>query len=113
MVNLGVYTRIIIAYIAGNSKMKPVKKTQEEIRKYQLVVVRQMLKLVTSGFGLVAALAWNELIKTAINDYVRTRVSVGSGIISLAVYALIVTFLAVFITLQLSKLAERLEEKKE
>lgn len=93
--------------------MQPGKKTQEEIRKYQLAVVKQMLKLATSGFGLVAALAWNELIKTAINEYVKTRVSVGSGIISLAIYALIVTFLAVFVTLQLSKLAERLEKKKE
>lgn len=90
--------------------MQPVKKTKEEIRKYQLVVVKQMLKLATSGFGLVAALAWNELIKTAINEYVKTRISVGSGIISLAIYALIVTFLAVFVTLQLSKLAERLEK---
>jgi len=93
--------------------MQPIQQSQEEIRKYQLAVVRQMLKLTTSGFGLVAALAWNELIKTTINEYVKTRISVGSGIISLAIYALIVTFLAVFITLQLSKLAERLEEKKD
>lgn len=91
--------------------MKPIEKTEKEIRKYQLAVVKQMLKLATSGFGLVAALAWNELIKTAINDYIRTRISVGSGIISLAIYAIIVTFLAVTITLQLSKLAERLEKK--
>lgn len=83
----------------------------EKARKYQLAVVNQMLKLATSGFGLVAALAWNELIKTAINDYIRTRISVGSGIISLAIYAIIVTVLAVTVTLQLSKLAERLEEK--
>lgn len=94
------------------TRMEPVKKTQEEIRRYQLAVVQQMLKLATSGFGLVAALAWNELIKTAINDYVRTRISVGSGIISLALYAILVTILAVFVTLQLSKLAERLEKKE-
>lgn len=93
--------------------MEPIKKTKEEIRKYQLAVVRQMLKLATSGFGLVAALAWNELIKTLINDYIKTKISVGSGLISLIIYALIVTVLAVFVTLQLSKLAERLEEKKE
>lgn len=92
--------------------MQPVKKTQEEIRKYQLAVVKQMLKLATSGFGLVAALAWNELIKTAINDYIRTRLSVGGEIVSLAIYAILVTILAVFVTLQLSKLAERLEERK-
>ncbi len=93
--------------------MEPIKKPQEEIRKYQLAVVKQMLKLATSGFGLVAALAWNELIKTFINDYIKTRVSVGSGIISLVIYAVIVTVLAVTVTLQLSKLAEKLEKKKE
>lgn len=84
----------------------------KKARKYQLAVVNQMLKLATSGFGLVAALAWNELIKTAINDYIRNRISIGSGIISLAIYAIIVTVLAVTVTLQLSKLAERLEEKE-
>lgn len=87
--------------------------TKEEIRKYQKAVVEQMLKLATSGFGLVAALAWNELIKTAINEYVKNRISVGSGIISLLIYAMIVTVLAVAVTLQLSKLAEKLEKKEE
>lgn len=93
--------------------MEPIKKTKQEIRKYQKAVLEQMLKLATSGFGLVAALAWNELVKTTISEYVKTRISVGSGIISLALYALIVTFLAVFVTLQLSKLTEKLGEKKE
>ena len=90
-----------------------IEKTKEEIRKYQLAVVRQMLKLATGGFGLVAALAWNELIKTTINEYIKTKISVGSGIISLTVYALVVTILAVFVTLQLSKLAENLKKKGE
>jgi Zn-dependent protease with chaperone function len=92
--------------------MESIKKPQEEIRKYQLAVVKQMLKLATAGFGLVAALAWNELIKATIDEYIKTRISVGSGIISLAVYALLVTFLAVFITLQLSRLEEKLKKKK-
>ncbi len=74
-----------------------------------LEVVKQMLKLATSGFGLVAALAWNQLISTAINNYVKSKLSVSSGILSLAIYALVVTFLAVFVTLQLSKLAGKLE----
>ncbi|KPJ71093.1 hypothetical protein AMJ51_00150 [Microgenomates bacterium DG_75] len=93
--------------------MEPIKKSKEEIRKYQLAVVKQMLKLATSGFGLVAALAWNELIKTFIKEYVRARISVGSEIISLAIYAIIVTVLAVLVTLQLSKLADKLEKKKD
>jgi len=92
--------------------MEPIK-TKEEIRKYQLAVVKQMLQLATAGFGLVAALAWNELIRTFINDYIRTKISIGSGIISLAIYAIIVTVLAVFVTLQLSRLAEKLEKREE
>jgi len=92
--------------------MKSIGKTQEEIRKYQLAVVKQMLKLATSGFGLVAALAWNELIKAFINDYIKTRISVGSGMISLVVYAVLVTLLAVTVTLQLSKFVEKLEKKE-
>ena len=73
-----------------NNKEKPkiIKRTKEEIKKYQLAAVKQMLTLATSGFGLVAALAWNELIRTFINDYIRTRISVGSGIISLIIYAI-------------------------
>ncbi|OGV89810.1 hypothetical protein A2Z41_03460 [Microgenomates group bacterium RBG_19FT_COMBO_39_10] len=71
-----------------------------------------MLKLATSGFCLVAALAWNELIKTTINEYIKPKASVGSGIISLAIYAFIVTSLAVLVTLQLSKIARKLEKKK-
>jgi len=95
------------------AEIEPIKKTKEEIRRYQLAVVKQMLTLATSGFGLVAALAWNELIKTLINDYIKTRISVGSGIISLTIYAVIVTVLAVTVTLQLSKLVEKLEKKEE
>jgi hypothetical protein len=95
--------------------MKVIKKTKGEIKKYQLAVVKQMLKLATTGFGLVAALAWNELIRTFINDFIKSKISLGSGLISLAIYALIVTALAVIITLQLSRIAEKLtkEEKEE
>jgi len=90
-----------------------IEKTKEEIRKYQLAIVKQMLQLATAGFGLVAALAWNQLIQAFIEEYIKPRVGVGSGIISLAIYALIITALAVLVTLQLSKFAEKLEEKKE
>lgn len=89
--------------------MKHIKKNKASLKKYQIAVINQMLKLATTGFGLVAALAWNELIKTFINDYIKTKISVGSGIISLLIYAIIITFLAVVITLQLSRLAERVK----
>lgn len=71
------------------------------------------LKLTTSGFGLVAALAWNELIKETVNIYVKPYFGESSGLISLLIYALVVTALAVFITYQLSKIAGKKADEEE
>ena len=70
-------------------------------------VTKEILKLSTSAFGLVAALAWNELIKEVVTMYIKPLVGGASGIISLSVYAVIVTILAVIITISLSKLANK------
>ena len=78
-----------------------------------LAVVKQMLSLATSGFALVAALAWNELVKETINTVVKPYLPEGSKIISLLAYALVVTALAVIVTLQLTKLQQSLEKNKE
>lgn len=72
-------------------------------------VVRQMLTLATSGFGLVAALAWNNVIQELVNNYVKKFLPSGSGIISLLLYAVVVTFIAVLITMELSQFVEKLE----
>jgi Zn-dependent protease with chaperone function len=87
------------------------KKTTKEDKKLHVEIVRQMLTLSTSAFGLVAALAWNSVIQEFVASYVKKWLPSGSGIISLLVYALVVTFLAVFVTLQLSRLSERLNSK--
>ena len=87
------------------------KKQTEAQKKFHVEFVRQMLTLATAGFGLVAALAWNSLIQEFVNTYIKKWLPGSSGIISLLIYAIIVTFLAVFITYQLSKLLKRLENK--
>ena len=71
-------------------------------------LVDEMLRLAASGFGLVAALSWNELIKKAISQYVEPIVGKDSGIISLLIYAIIVTVLAVAVTYNLAKIKEKL-----
>ena len=90
---------------------KPIKKVTKEFKKTQLAFLKQMVKLATSGFGLVAALAWNNVIKEFVEVYVKKYLPDGSGFLSLVIYAIIVTALAVTITLQLTKLTEKLEEK--
>lgn len=83
------------------------KKTQD--KKLHRELIKQMLTLATSAFGLVAALAWNSLIQELVNSYVKKFLPNGSGIISLFIYALVVTILAVFVTYQLSKVSEKFQ----
>lgn len=82
-------------------------KKQGKDTKFKKQFAERTLKLVTSGFGLVAALAWNELIKEFVKVYIKPIFGESSGMISLLIYALLVTFLAVFITYNLSKLTEK------
>ena len=74
-------------------------------------LVRQMVTLSTSAFGLAAALAWNETIQQAVKDFIEPRLP-GSGILSRLIYALLVTILGVIITFELSRLATRWGIKK-
>lgn len=67
-------------------------------------ILKQMLTLATSAFGLVAALAWNELIQEVVNQYIKPFMGASSGVLSLLIYAVIVTALAVVVTLNLTKL---------
>lgn len=90
--------------MASKKETEPKKRVTQEI-------VGQMLTLATSGFGLVAALAWNSLVQDFVKEYVTKWLPSGSGIISQLIYALVVTTLAVFVTLQLSKLKDRLDNR--
>ncbi len=87
------------------------RETTQKSKKFTLEVVRQMITLSTAGFGLVAALAWNNFIQEFVNSYIKKLLPNQAGIISLFLYAVIVTVLAVLVTYQLSKIAARLEEK--
>jgi cytochrome b subunit of formate dehydrogenase len=86
-----------------------MKESKEKKRKIHLELLRQMATLATSGFGFVAALAWNNLIQELVNSYIKKNLPENFGIISLFLYAVIVTSIAVFITLWISRLIEKLE----
>jgi hypothetical protein len=93
-----------------NNSRKVSKQKTAEKKKLQIELVKQMLTLATSGFGLVSALAWNGLIQEFVNSYVKKFLPDGSGLYSLLIYALVVTALAVFVTYQLSKLSEKVNK---
>lgn len=70
-------------------------------------VLEQMLMLSTGAFGLVAALAWNELIQELVTQYVKPLLGGASGIISLLIYAVLITLLAVLVTYNLTRFVKK------
>jgi Na+/melibiose symporter-like transporter len=91
--------------------MPKQKNKSSQQKRIHIEVVKQMITLSTSGFGLVAALAWNNVIQEFVNAYVKKWLPDGSGITTLFLYAVVITVLAVMVTYQLSKILDRLEEQ--
>lgn len=94
----------------AKAKAKRLEKKKEE-KKFHEELIAQLLTLSTAGFGLVAALAWNQAIQSFVTQYITPKIP-GSGLISQLIYALLVTLIAVFITYQLSRISSHLESKK-
>jgi len=86
--------------MAKEGKKKKNKKLREEI-------FNRMLQLATSGFGLVSALAWNDLIKDFISTTIKPIVGDSSNLISKLIYAVIVTVFAVVVTYNLARLSKK------
>lgn len=91
---------------------KRVRLTPKQEEKVHIALIKQMLSLATAGFGLVAALAWNDTIKTLIEDITK-RFLPGTGLKWQFIYAIAVTALAVFVTYYLTRLVARFERKPE
>ncbi len=66
---------------------------------FKIQFLESLSALIISAFGLVAALAWNETIKTAVARLFNS----GDGLYGLLVYALIVTCLAVAATMIITR----------
>jgi hypothetical protein len=83
------------------TNMDPLKNFKEVRR----AVKEKTLTLILAGFGLVAALAWNDAVQTLFN----TLFPNSNGLIGKFIYALIVTSIVVVISLQLKKVSEKRE----
>lgn len=78
------------------------------IKKLGREYFKTVATMLTSAFGLVAALAWNDLIKRIIDHYI----SPGSGVISQLLYAVLVTIIVVLVTLELGRIAQKVDDKE-
>ncbi len=86
-------------------------KAKTEGKVFHVELASQMLTLATSGFGLVAALAWNDTIQSFVKEFIEPSIP-GSGVLSKFLYAVLVTLMAVLITYQLSRLSARMSSRK-
>lgn len=85
-------------------------KAEKEKHFYQ-ELIQQLVTLSTSGFGLVAALAWNEAVQAFVKEYIQSFYPDQAGVISKFIYAVIITVFAVLVTYQLSRLASKFSSR--
>ena len=70
--------------------------------------LQTMISLASAAFGVVAALAWNG----AITALVKRIFGTGAQIVSLFLYAIIITIIAVIVMVNLGRVAERTAQPK-
>ena len=71
----------------------------EKSNEFKVQLLETFASLITAAFGLVAALAWNEAIK----QMVAAVFNSSDDLVGLCVYAIIVTVLAVIMTLLIAR----------
>ena len=68
------------------------------------LIMETILGLITTAFAFVAGLAWNEAIQELIKQFFKTE----GTLTGLFVYAVIVTVVAVIVTVLLARIAGRM-----
>lgn len=66
---------------------------------FKVQLLETFASLITAAFGLVAALAWNDTIKAVVAEFFQND----GELIAMFVYAIIVTVIAVIMTLIISR----------
>lgn len=68
------------------------------------MIMGTMLTLITTAFAFVAGLAWNEAIQKLIEEFYTA----GGAVTGLLIYAVIVTIVAVVVTVLLARIAGKM-----
>ena len=80
-------------------------KIKNEIKKINEEIKEKTLTFILGGFGLVAALAWNEAIKSLFETFFPKE----SALIGKFIYAIIVTIIVAVVSSQLTKISQKKE----
>lgn len=81
----------------------------KEIKELKLEVLVKMSDLAVAGFGLVAALAWNEAIQGIFSKFLPKDSD--GGIIAQLFYAVLITSIVVLVTVKLGKATNKAKEE--
>ena len=68
------------------------------------LIIETILGLITTAFAFVAGLAWNEAIQKLIEEFYTA----GGAVTGLLIYAVIVTIVAVVVTVLLARIAGKM-----
>ncbi len=79
---------------------------EQKSKSLKLELVEKISTLATAGFGLVAALAWNDAIQSLFTRLFPAQ----SGLIAKFLYAVLITVAVVLITTHLARIANRLKK---
>lgn len=85
----------------------------DKITDLPLSIIQNMITLSTSGFGVVVALAWNSLVQKIVSQYLDPWLGQDGSMISLLIYAIAMTILAVLVTMQLASLEKKFSSLNE
>ncbi|MBI4135375.1 hypothetical protein HY477_01425 [Candidatus Uhrbacteria bacterium] len=81
---------------------------QDQNRKsIKIEIVEKLSTLMAAGFGLVAALAWNDAIQSLFQAIFPSA----SNVVAKFIYAVLITVLVVLVTTRLARLADRLKKE--
>ena len=70
------------------------------MKNLKIEILEKISSLATAGFGLVAALAWNDAIRALFAKFFPQP---GDNLLALLGYALLITVLVVIVTIQLGR----------
>jgi len=96
---------MIILFIFVKKLNNFMEDLKQKAKKLQLEILEKLSTLVTAGLGLVAALAWNDLIQDIFKKIFGTQ----STLWAQFSYALLVTIIIVILTLQISRTVNKLK----
>ena len=81
--------------------------SEEKPTPLKVEVLEKIAVLITVAFGLVAALAWNEAIKAIFKEIFGSA----EAIAPMLIYAILVTIIAVILTIMVAKAASKAKAK--